>query len=1027
MKDFTPFRLDETNQCLWRDNDKAEAERIQMTPKAFAVLQFLIERAGRLVTQQELLDGLWPETYVKAEVLKSHIAEIRRVLGDHPKHPLYVETLPRRGYRFIAPVSEEATATCRSVVLPNSRLVGRDGALGELRENLQRTLQTQQQIVFVTGESGIGKTALVDHFQRQAIADVPNIRTACGQCIEGYGGKEAYYPMLEALGQLCRGPGGDSIVRLLATQAPTWLVQFPTLMRRERPEMLRREIWGATRERMLREIGEVLETITSKNPLLLIFEDLHWVDHSTVDLISALARRRMPSKLMLIGTYRPVDVALSGHPVTALKQDLLVHQLCSEIALEPLEEPEVAAYLAADSLEAGLPDGLAALVHRHSDGNPLFMVAALDHMAARGFISQESGRWRLDVPLEEIELEVPESLRQMIEVQIERLTAEEQRTLEVASITTAGFDSSLSALATNLDQERFEELCEEMTRRSRIIRSAGSLRLPDGTFAQRYEFVHALYREVFYRRQSPGRRAKLHRIIGERLEVLFADHLGDAAPELAHHFEEGSDWARAVRYLRLVAETAGRRYAPAEATRVLHHALELSSKMPQSERGLNETEILEKLAAMYVVSFDPRAVDTYEALRAKAAHYGLIDVEVRALVDMAYPLSWTSTERCLAAIEQALQLSARQTDPLMRARTRASCLVRRVWAGGWNAQDAEECQNALAVIREAGDSLVVGWHLLDCNFISWCSTQYREAHRNGVESLEILLKEYEHNPYLSVAYWLSQFILPWSLLFLGEWGEALQVLKSGIAVSTKNGDHYRGETLLLYQAWVQLQAMDLHGSLAICEGMLPRLNDPGRTPWRRFCRILAGSAEVALGNYERAMEYLFAVREEVAHQMVIHDWYGGMLIGWALTELWLAKGDLPKARAEAERFLQTTQQTAEHTWQALAWEANARLAIAEREPQRAQECITHALSAMEGFEVPLAAWRVHATAARFFRDCGEMDLSKKHLGSSRETIFNLADSLAAEDALRQTFLSSPDISDIVGGLQSWSRRARMQI
>src|SRR6202023_1979726 len=126
--------------------------------------------------------------------------------------------------------------------------------------------------------------------------------------------------------------------------------------------------------------------------------------------------------------------------------------------------------------------------------------------------------------------------------------------------------------------------------------------------------------------------------------------------------------------------------------------------------AVNETEIPEELAAMYVVSYDRRAVETYEALRARAAHYGLIDVEVRALVDIAYPLSWISTQRSLEAVERALQLSGQLTDPLMRTRTRASCLVRRVWAGGWNAGDAEECQNALAEIRKSGDRLLIASH-----------------------------------------------------------------------------------------------------------------------------------------------------------------------------------------------------------------------------------------------------------------------------------------------------------------------------
>jgi DNA-binding winged helix-turn-helix (wHTH) protein len=664
MKEFPPFRLDETNQCLWRSGEVAD-ERILLPPKTFAVLEFLIERAGRLVTQDELLERLWPDIHIQPEVLKIHIAKIRRVLGDDPKRPRFIETAQRRGYRFIAPISEKLVESLRTATRSNSKFVGREGVLNELSEALQRTLWNQRQILFVTGEAGIGKTALVNYFKGQAAADVPGIQIAFGQCIEGYGGKEAYYPVLEALGELCRSPGGNSIVQLLADQAPTWPAQLPTLTERQRREVLRRQLLGATRERMLREIGDVLETITSRSPLLLIFEDLHWVDNSTVDLISALARRHAPARLMLIGTYRPVDVVLSGHPVNALKQDLLVHKLCDEIALEPLGENQVAAYLAADSSGTDLPSGLAGLVHRHSEGNPLFMVAALDHMIERGTISNENGKWKLKVPLEEIELDVPETLRQMIEVQVEQLTAPEQRCLEAASITTTAFAACVNALAANLDPEQFEELCEGISRRYRIVRPQGTLQFPDGTFAHMYEFAHALYREAFYRRQSPGRRAKLHLSIGERLEAMFADRLSDMVPRLARHFENGCDWRRAVKYFRLVAETAGQRYAPEEATRILRHALDLCEKMPEIERAENETEILEKLAAIYVVSFhDMSAVEIYEALRAKAAYYGLLDVELRALVGMAYPLSWSNAQRSLEMIERALQLGTRQTDSL---------------------------------------------------------------------------------------------------------------------------------------------------------------------------------------------------------------------------------------------------------------------------------------------------------------------------------------------------------------------------
>ncbi len=1013
MKEFPPFHLDTVNQCLWRGQDRTDQERVLLTPRAYALLRYLVEHPGRLLTHDELLDALWPNTHVQPEVLKGHIFEVRTALGDDSKKPLFIETLPRRGYRFIAPVSDGA-APGLSVASATGKLVGRDRPLAALREALQRAVKGEPQIVFVTGEPGIGKTALVDEFQRQAALDIPDLRIGRGQCIEAYGSKEAYYPMLEALGQLCRGSDGHAIVDTLAVQAPTWLVQFPALLTREHRETLHRELLGATRERMLREIGEALEAIASQTPLLLVFEDLQWVDHSTADLISVLARRRMPAPLMLIATYRPTDVVLPDHPLKALKPDLSLRRLCREVALEPLGEEDVVEYLATESSQALLPDGLARLLYRHSEGNPLFLVAVLDHMTERGFISRDRERWRLTGALEEIDLAVPENLRLVIDAQIERLTSEEQRALEVASVTAGPSGSVIArAAASELDPDVFEELCDRLARRNHIVRSAGSLDLPDGTTSPSYDFVHALYREVVYRRMPAGRRARLHRHIGEWGESLYGSQPHEAAPWLAYQFESAADWARAIAYLRLGAETAGRRHAPREATAILQHALDLSTKLPELERATTETGILEQLAAMYVVSFDTRAVDTYEALAARAASCGFIDVEVKALIDMVYPLSWTDAERSLHVVDRALRLSAQQSNPLQRARTRAGCLVRRIWVGGWNPRDAEDCRHALEEIRRSGDRLVVASHLIEFNFIRWISSEYRAAREDAVESLAILAAARVETPYLSLTHWLSHFTLPWSLLFLGEWGQALQTLTAETTLAVKNGERHRAQTLQLYRAWIHLYAMDFPTVLEACGSVLPSFDDPARAPWRRWCLALAGSAEAASGRYEAAEQHLLAARGEMDRLPVIHDWYSRMILQGALSELWLAKRDPAQARLEAERFLELTRATAERTWQALAWDTNARVATAARDLKRARNCIDHALSTMEGFEVPLAAWRVHDTAAELYTGLGNSAAAEPHRALSRATILRLADSLPHDEPLRARFLSAPSVRGIV--------------
>ena len=515
-KVFPPYRLDTVNECLWRNRGHEDDQRIRLTPKAFSVLRFLVEHAGRLVTEDELLAAAWPKVCVQPEAVKTQIHEIRKVLGDDPKTPRFIETLSRRGYQFIAPVEDASGPTNVAVESLSPRIVGRDTQLQALRSCLHRTLAGQRQIVFIAGETGIGKTILVDECIRRAEMEFPGIRIARGQCFEGHGGEEPYYPVLEAIGQLCRGSGGAALVQTLSAKAPTWLVQFPDLVVSEQRARLQQEMLGATRDRMLREIGEALETFSSERPLLLLFEDIHWAGPSTVDFISTLARRRGPGKLMLIVTYHPVDITLAQHPMKMVKQDLLLHRLCREIALTPLTEAEVAEYLSIEMAGAPVPEAVAALIYRYSEGNPLFMVAALDHLRKRELIVVEHGTWQLKVPLDSIHLQVPESLREMIELQIERLSPEEQRVLEIASISGVSFTANVNAPGTTVDAEKFESVCEDLSRRQLMVRRSSSSQFADGPVIEGYEFVHALYRDVFYRRQTPARRVKLERRIGRR-------------------------------------------------------------------------------------------------------------------------------------------------------------------------------------------------------------------------------------------------------------------------------------------------------------------------------------------------------------------------------------------------------------------------------------------------------------------------------------------------------------------------------
>jgi len=441
--------------------------------------------------------------------------------------------------------------------------------------------------------------------------------------VEGFGGKEAYYPVLEALGQWFRAEDGGPVVHALAKQAPTWLIQFPSLVKAEQRAALQKEILGATRERMVREICELLETLTTQDALVLMLEDLHWVDPSTLDFISAFARRRGPAKLLLLGTYRPVDVILSQSALKALKQDLVLHNLSHEVALERLEESDVAEYLAAQFVDQRFPEEFAHLMYRHSGGNPLFMVTILQDMVKKGLITQTDDRWTFTVALEDVELSVPETLDQLIELQFQQLSDIEQSILRSASV--AGEHFSVWAITTlaEIDAEAIEEACQELAERHQFIKAAGVHELANKQISSHFDFRHSIYREVLYRRLTKSNRANLHLLLAQSIKASCTP-CEQLATELALHFEGGHDYEQAIRYLILASENAAGRFAYRDSIEILGHALELVPQISSGNRVEVEIQILGRIGdTHYVMGNMAESAQAYEKAAAYAAKCGL--------------------------------------------------------------------------------------------------------------------------------------------------------------------------------------------------------------------------------------------------------------------------------------------------------------------------------------------------------------------------------------------------------------------
>src|SRR5215510_13772456 len=192
--------------------------------------------------------------------------------------------------------------------------------------------------------------------------------TVRGQCVEHYGEGEPYLPFLEALGRLGHGPERDAVRTVLRRYAPMWLVHLPGLVSESELERLQSRLHGTTPARMLRELAEALEVLTADRLLVLLLEDLQWSDRSTVEALAYLAQRSTPARLLLLATYRPVEVLLQGHPLRGLVQELCGRGQGRELRLELLTAAEIAAYVAG-RLGGPVAAPLTAYVYMRTDGN----------------------------------------------------------------------------------------------------------------------------------------------------------------------------------------------------------------------------------------------------------------------------------------------------------------------------------------------------------------------------------------------------------------------------------------------------------------------------------------------------------------------------------------------------------------------------------------------------------------------------------------------------------------------------------
>ena len=466
--------------------------------------------------------------------------------------------------------------------------VGREQERAEMRICFDRTVQGQGLLVCVTGEPGIGKTTLVEDFLIDLNLSGEPCTVARGRCSERLAGAEAYMPFLEALDYLLRSEAGEHSARIMKLVAPTWYAHVAPLSQEGAADEVKTDIKSASQERMKRELSAFLHEISQVKPLLLFIDDLHWADVSTVDMLAYLASKFAGLRLLILTTYRSSDLLLAKHPFLQLKRDLQARGLCHQIMLQFLTSEDVENYLKLEFPENRFPKELPALIHSKTEGSPLFMVDMVRYLRDRNVIAEAEGIWQLAQSLPDMDRELPQSVRSMIQRKIDQLDPEDFRLLVAASVQGYEFDSTVVAEALKMDPADAEDRLEALNRIHYFVRPIGEKEFPDRTLTLRYRFVHVLYQNALYGTLMPTRRASLSASVAGALRAHYSEQESTVASRLAVLYEAGRDFESAANYFLVAAQHAAQVFANHEVVTLARRGLDTVKLLPETPERVRQ-------------------------------------------------------------------------------------------------------------------------------------------------------------------------------------------------------------------------------------------------------------------------------------------------------------------------------------------------------------------------------------------------------------------------------------------------------
>jgi tetratricopeptide (TPR) repeat protein/predicted Ser/Thr protein kinase len=887
---------------------------------------------------------------------------------------------------------------------------GREKELGKLELLLSSAMQGNGRVVLVLGEPGIGKTALTGVFGYRTKNKNADLVLARGACVEQHGAGEAYLPFLDALGSLLQSTGRERVIALLRRHAPTWCLQFPAVFSSGALDQILHEATGATKDRMLRELGDALAVLAAETPVLMVLEDMHWTDPASVDMLRHLAERAHSQRLLLVVTARPEDIERNNPMLKKCYMEMRARGVCEEIALQVLRVQDVTAYLDAYFAPNEFPPELASVIHSKSEGHPLFATGAIQILAERGDIVRTNGAWRLTHPLDQMELEVPVSVRSMIEKKVGLLSEAQQQALQYASIEGEVFTSTVLAVLLEADELDLEERLDVLGKLHRLIHAEGEEELPDGSVATIYRFTHALYQNFLYDRLLSKRRVLLHRRVGETLERVYAGQHARVAGALATHFERGRDFVKAIAFLIQAGDTALLRYANAEAVKYYSRGLDLLDKLPEGGKAEQQIVLLRKRAVSRLALGQLReSFADYAAMRGACQTAGNREEECRALMGLtsvAYYL------RELVDIEQygqaAMTLAELIGDQALTAEAGINWAIYTAVTGRLSEAESHY-KRSLRLARSVGHKAALPAGLMYRGLLHFWKSEYDSAEQTQLEACQVAAEVRDG------------FYQPLALLYLGltranrgRISEAMDSMQEAFDLAKRNNHGVALSRVPNGIGWVWREIGDLSKAIAFNQECVEMSR-----------RTRAAEAE-ANGLINLVYDYLQAdVRAKAAEALdgvqPLYErerwarWrFYGIRHCAAEAEYWLHQRKLDRAEEHARMLLANAEQNGVAKYIAVARRLLGEIAALSGDGTTAEEELTRSFEPFATHPMPLIEWRNHAALGRLLaaqnRPGGAVEAFKRAEALVRALASNIVD-----PAVRNIFLEMATVREVIAG------------